>query len=206
MPGLSTEDRRSIRTALGTPDNTTVIIQASRFESWKGHLLNVTALKELGGNRRWEAWFVGGLQRESERKYVERVRHMVRALGLENRIRFLGQRADVPRLLAAADIHCQPNTGPEPFGIAFVEALAAQLPIVTTDLGASSEILDSSCSILVPPNNTASLARALALLIDSPAERRRLGSAGPQRAIFLSNPRTQTAKLAAVLDSLPRVA
>jgi glycosyltransferase involved in cell wall biosynthesis len=52
----------------------------------------------------------------------------VRDLRIADRVRFAGQRDDVPRLLAAADLHCQPNSSPEPFGVAFVEALAAGLP------------------------------------------------------------------------------
>ena len=48
----------------------------------------------------------------------------------------------VPRLMAAADIYCQPNTTPEPFGIAFVEALAAGVPVVTTAMGGPLEIVD----------------------------------------------------------------
>jgi glycosyltransferase involved in cell wall biosynthesis len=49
-------------------------------------------------------------------------------------------RSDVARLLAAADIHCQPNIGPEPFGITFIEALYAGLPLVTTSIGGAIEM------------------------------------------------------------------
>jgi len=204
--GLSEEHRGAVRAELGTPDGTTVIIQASRFETWKGHTHTITALKELGDTRLWEAWFVGGLQRPSETKYLDRLRQAVRDFKLESRVRFLGQRSDVPRLLAAADIYCQPNTAPEPFGVAFVEALAAELPVVATRLGASLEILDSTCAILVAPENTSALSAALKYLIDSPSDRKRLGSVGPARAKFLSSPQTQAAKLAALIESLPRAA
>ena len=66
-------------------------------------------------------------------------------------MRWLGQRRDVPELLAAADIYCQPNVGAEPFGIVFVEALYTGLPVVTTALGGALEIIDASCGVLVPP-------------------------------------------------------
>jgi len=204
--GSAEEHREAVRAELATPPGTTVIIQASRFESWKGHSDTITALRELGDGRRWEAWFVGGMQRESEAKYVDRLRQAVRDFQLESRVRFLGQRSDVPRLLAAADIYCQPNTAPEPFGVAFVEALAAKLPVVATGLGASLEILDSTCAILVAPENTSALSAALKFLIDSPSARKRLGAVGPSRAKLISSPQVQAAKLAAVIESLPSAA
>ena len=73
----------------------------------------------------------GGAQRSHEAVYLAELRQAADRAGIGDRVRFLGQRTDVPDLLAAADVFCQPNTGPEPFGIAFVEALYAGLPVVT---------------------------------------------------------------------------
>ena len=85
-----------------------------------------------------------------------------------------------PRLLAAADIHCQPNTAPEPFGLAFVEALHAGLPVVTSDLGGAREIVHARCGVLVRAGDVAALGAALQALIDdrraaAPARGRRPG-------------------------------
>ena len=74
---------------------------------------------------------------------------MATELGISDRVRFAGQRDDVPGLLAAADVFCQPNTGPEPFGIAYVEALWSRLPVVATQFGGAQEIVDDSCGLLV---------------------------------------------------------
>jgi glycosyltransferase involved in cell wall biosynthesis len=115
-------------------------------------------------------------------------------------MRFLGPRTDVPRLLAAADIHCQPNTGPEPFGIAFVEALYAGLPVVTTALGGALEIVDDRCGILVPPDDASALTAALASLIREPSRRKELGHGGVARAKELCDPVTQLPQLYEVLQ------
>ncbi len=98
-------------------------------------------------------------------------------------------------MLAAADIHCQPNTGPEAFGIAFVEALYAGLPVVTTAIGGALEVVEDTCGILVAPSSPASLARALSRLIGGDELRRRLGSAGPARARHLCDPAQQLARI-----------
>src|SRR5207302_1246255 len=105
-------------------------------------------------------------------------------------------------LLAAADIHCQPNTGPEPFGITFIEALYAGLPVVTTGIGGALEIVDGSCGILVEPGDPAALAAALGRLIEDRDLRARLGAAGPARAAALCEPRAQLQTLAHALTKL----
>ena len=45
-------------------------------------------------------------------------------------MRFLGERRDVPLVMRAADVFCQANDGPEPFGIVFAEALLSGVPVV----------------------------------------------------------------------------
>ncbi|WP_223642296.1 glycosyltransferase family 4 protein [Corallococcus sp. EGB] len=184
---LTASERASLRSELGADASDVVIVHASRMQEWKGQRLLLEALGRLRQVPRWTAWFAGGAQRSEEAAYEEGLKAQASALGLGDRVRFLGQRSDVARLLRAAEVHCQPNTGPEPFGLAFVEALYAGLPVVTTALGGPLEIVDASCGVLVPPTPEA-LARALRSLIDDEAVRRRLGSGGPARARVLSDP------------------
>ena len=80
------------------------------------------------------------------------------SLGIADRVRFVGQRADVPQLMAAADIFCQPTRAPEPFGLVFVEALSQSLPVVTFAMGGPAEIVDETCGVLLPPGRTDELA------------------------------------------------
>jgi glycosyltransferase involved in cell wall biosynthesis len=114
-------------------------------------------------------------------------------------VRWLGERGDVPRLLAAADLLCQPNLGPEPFGITFVEAMYAGIPVVAAAHGGSLEIVTPETGLLVPPNDPAATADALARLIDDASLRARLGAAGPARARELSDPERQMSRLHDVL-------
>ena len=111
-------------------------------------------------------------------------------LGIADRVRFLGERQDVAKLLHAADIFCQPNIAPEPFGISFAEALAAGLPVVTTNMGGATEIVDNTCGFLVD-NNVAAVAYSLRKLIESSALRAELGSKGPQKMERLCRSKNQ---------------
>ena len=208
-PDVSQADRAAVRAELSATPEAAVVIQVGRMEEWKGHRLHLNALARLAGvpgvsdgGSRWTCWIVGGAQRAHEARYLEALRAEAAALGIGSRVNFLGQRGDVARLLAAADIHCQPNTGPEPFGITFIEALYAGLPVVTTAIGGALEIVDGSCGILTEPNDPAALAEALGRLIEDRELRARLGAAGPARATALCEPRAQLQALARALTSL----
>ncbi len=191
LPG----NRGALRAALGTPEDATVVVQASRLEAWKGHALHLRALGLLGHLPGWVCWIVGGAQRPSELKYFKTLQMMATELGISDRVRFAGQRDDVPGLLAAADVFCQPNTGPEPFGIVYVEALWSRLPVVATRFGGAQEIVDDSCGLLVAPGDHRALAASLERVIRDRDLRRTLGNAGPARARRLCDPATQMGAL-----------
>lgn len=195
--------RSSVRAALNTPEQDTIIIQVSRLEEWKGQMQLLDALARLTHLPGWTCWQVGGPQRRSEVSYFERLQNRAVDLGISNRVRFTGARRDVPDLLAAADIHCQPNSGPEPFGLAFIEALYSALPVVTTAFGGALEILDSSCAVLVPVGDPDALSDALEGLIRNPLRRHRLGANGPARAACISGPSGRLRELCRSLAVLP---
>jgi glycosyltransferase involved in cell wall biosynthesis len=197
---LNPADRQALRRSLKTPDEAAVIVQTSRMEPWKGHHLLLEALGQLADVPHWVCWIAGSAQRSKEFAYERILHERVIELGLAERIRFLGQRSDVARLLAAADIFCQPNTGAEPFGVALIEAMHAGLPVVTTATGGPLEILNEACSILVRPNDASSLAAQLDILLRDEALRHRLGAAGRRRAIVLCDPRTQLQRLQAIIQ------
>ncbi len=196
-PPPAPEARRAARAELGIFDDSVLIVQASRMQAWKGHDRLLRALARLSGPTIWFGVFIGGAQRPAERAYRAKLEEEARALGVTARVRFLGQRDDVPRLLCAADIHCQPNAEPEPFGISFVEALQAGLPTVTFDMGGPREIVTREVGKLV--KTEAELARALDELVNDAALRRTFGAAGPERARALCDPRARIHDLAAVL-------
>ncbi len=148
---LSAELRSRLRGELNTPGDAVVIIQVSRMESWKGHDLLLDAAAQMRRDLSWVIWFVGGTQRKEEQIYLAALKSKANTLGVADRIRFVRQRADVPHLMAAADIFCQPNRAPEPFGLVFVEALSQALPVVTFAMGGPAEIVDETCGVLLPP-------------------------------------------------------
>ena len=194
--------RAEVRAELDTPEGDVVIVQASRMEPWKGHRLHLEALETLHQVGGWTCWLAGGARRPHERRHLAAMRELAERLGIAHRVRFLGERDDVPRLMAAADVLCQPNLGPEPFGIAFVEGMHAGLPVVATALGGVREVVDPTCGVLVPPDDARALGEALRELVVDARLRQRLGEAGRARAGALCDPRRQAQALEALLRAV----
>ncbi len=193
------------RAELETPDDAVVIIQVSRMESLKGHARHLKALKLLKDIPNWVCWQVGGPQRAEEFEYFDSLRALAAELGIQERVRFVGQRTDVNRLLAASDIYCQPNTSPDSFGISLVEALHFGLPVVTTAIGGAAEIVDETCGVLVFTGDATSLSRTLRKLIDDNDSRKQLGTNGPARALALCDPANQINRFHETIQALLQV-
>ncbi len=194
--------RQSMRRSLGSSDATKVILQVSRMEAWKGQRVLLEALGRMQANRNWELWLAGGAQRPSEIAYETELKNLASKLGIVERVKFLGHRTDVPNLMAAADLFCQPNVSPEPFGIVFVEALYASLPVISSNFGGVSEIVDDSCGLLVTPNDPDSLAEYLSKLLNDETRCRQLALAGPAKAKRLCDPISRLKQLANTLESV----
>jgi len=193
-------DRDLARAALNIGPETVLILQASRLDPYKGHRLHLEALARVGLDFAWHALFVGSAQpaREGYARSLETLRD---TLGLAKRVEFLGHRSDIAELMTAADIFCHPNIGPEPFGMVFVEAMLAGLPVVATQMGGAEEILCDGGGLLVAPKRPP-LARALRRLIANREEREAMGRKGQEIAKQRYTMKSATDGLAAALSQL----
>ena len=106
---------------------------------------------------------------------------MVTDLGLDRVVRLLGQRSDVPALLAASDIFCLPSTM-DPFALVYIEAMRAGLPVVALRSGGVPElVVEGSTGLLSYPGDHDALTANIATLVDQPDLRRQYGAAGIAR-------------------------
>lgn len=101
--------------------------------------------------------------------YRDSLEALTNTLGLEDRVRFLGQRSDVSDLLAQADIFVHLPDWAEGFGITVIEAMAAGLPCVVNDRGALPEIVEDGISgRVVKAGDSEGLQKTLKVLWDAP--------------------------------------
>lgn len=125
---------------------------------------------------------VGDDRLSGDRDFMPSLVQLVGSLGLEDVVRFIGYRSDVPAVMAGLDIVAVPSWE-EPFGRVVVEALASARPVVATAAGGIPEIVEHGrTGLLVPPRNPAALATALVALCRKPDLRATLGACGPQAA------------------------
>lgn len=103
-----------------------------------------------------------------------------RCLGLQNQVTFLGDRTDIPRLLAAADtfVLCSRQ---EALGLALLEAMACRVPVVATQVdGITEALVDGESGLLCPPRPH-EVARRIVTLLRAPRSAREMGQAGHRR-------------------------
>lgn len=115
----------------------------------------------------------------NERAALER---RILQLGLGDRVRLLGNRNDVPALLAEADVFVLSSVGEGMPGVV-LEAMASSLPVVATRVGGTGElVVDGETGTLVAPSDPDALAAAIDAYVRDPALRQRHGKAGRARA------------------------
>lgn len=203
-PSFDPARRPAKREAHGASPETVVITLAARLERGKGHAVLLDVLASLRDRPGWAAWIVGGAERRSADIYRAELERRANEARIADRVHFLGQRDDVASLLWASDIYCQPNTQPEPFGLSFIAALYAGLPVVTTDLGGAREIVTPACGMLVPAGDAAALRSALERMMGEADLRERLRAAAPARAAALCAPGAAVQRLSEVLGGVVR--
>jgi len=171
---LPEEKQEELKKKLGIPSDSVVISCVANLRPVKGHEFLIDAvsiLKELN----FSVLIIGeGPLRDTLIKYTHEK-------GLNNKIHFLGQRLDIPELLAITDIFVLPSLF-EGMPLSLMEAMASGLPVVSTDVGGVSElVVDGETGFLVPPRNSAALAEKIKTLIDDKALSKAMGVKGQER-------------------------
>jgi glycosyltransferase involved in cell wall biosynthesis len=167
--------RQATRAAEGLDPAAPLLLAAAALVRRKGLDVLIEALARLRGRGLEPALWIAG--EGPERARLER---LARAHELSARLRFLGQRRDVPDLLCACDALVLPSRR-EGLGVAALEAMALARPVVASRAGGLREAVDHErTGLLVPPGDPEALADALARLLGDPELRRRLGEAGPR--------------------------
>jgi len=153
------------------------LLWVNRLDEQKGFRAAVDAFALLAP-RFPDLWFVVAGD-GADRNIVDRLAPEIRA-----RVEMLGTMPHerLPRLYASADVFCAPAIGQESFGIVLVEAMAAGVPVVASDIPGYREVLPSACGDLVPAGEANALAEAIGNWLQDPARAAQAAKAGPAAA------------------------
>lgn len=163
-------DKATLRKELGIPPQAFAIVNAGRFIYDKGQDVLLQAFPKLP--RQAELYYVGDTSTPFGQTIVSHVH--------DPRIHFLGYRNDLPRILPAFDLYAL-NSRREACPVGMIEACAAKLPIVASEIGGIPEIIANGKSgILVPPDDSDELASAISLLMRDPAKAAQFGTEARQ--------------------------
>ncbi len=159
------------------PAGPVTVIFASRLLWEKGVGTFVEAARLLGGcNSAARFAVVGDTKRSNPRSVPEET---LQGWVAEGTIEWWGRRSDMPGVLAASHIFCLPTAYGEGVPKVMLEAAAAGLPIVASNIAGCREVVQPGVNgLLVPPNNPEALAVALRGLVEEASERRRMGQNG----------------------------
>lgn len=190
-------DREGVRAEFGFPADAPLVLFAGRLAPQKRvrDLLKALDLVQIV-EPDMRAVIVGD---GPERAYLERIAH---AYDLTARLRFLGHRDDVPRLMAAADIVVLPSEY-EGLPNVVMEAMALSKPVVATEAPGTTElVVNGATGVLVPIGQVPDLAREIRDLIRDPDRARALGQAGRARVVAEFQARAMIARFAALYEKL----
>ncbi len=181
--------RAAARERLGLDADDLVLAVIAQITPWKGQrdaLEIVDALRNRHPRVRLlivgEAKFVARATRYDNERYLAELRELERVRGLEPHVRWLGERRDVPALLAAVDVLLAPSWE-EPFGRIVVEAMAMGCLVAATSVGGPAEIVsDGVDGLLLAPRQPWRWAEALQAVLADSAAVERIRSSAPSAA------------------------
>lgn len=171
-PPVRPETRAALRRELGVPAGSICVGSVGRLDPVKDQATLLRTMASLAASGLDAVCLLVG--DGPERPSLTR---LAGDLGLRERVRFLGSRRDVPRLLPAFDLFVQASLS-EALPNALLEGLGAGLPVVATAVGGTLDVVRPEVGLLVPPADPAAMALAVLRLARDPELRHRLGTAG----------------------------
>jgi len=185
---LITEDSEMLNVSASLPRNgnhETIFGYAARIEVGKGPLVLADALAKLRQHRQDVHVRLAGTG-----PTVKEVKARARQLGLNGSWEFVGSyegSVGCSAFMRTLDVFVLPSFA-EGTSKSVIEAMANGLPIITTNVGGSPDLLPPGAGILIPPGDSAALANAMQCLASNPALRKHMGQAARDRYLQLFAP------------------
>lgn len=160
--------RAEVRRELGIAEGATVFGSAARHHPNKNHVGLVQAFGAVTQGREDAVLLLAGRGVDSANRHLAEA---VASLGAASKIRLLGERSDMARLMNGMDFYVSASRWSESFPLVLGEAMATKVPCIATDLGDCAYIVGETGKV-IEADNAESLEKALAWALDTSAEER----------------------------------
>jgi glycosyltransferase involved in cell wall biosynthesis len=175
--GEGEKQRTKKRKELGVPPDSLVIGYVGWLIPIKGVTYLVSAMAKIAEKYPKSILVLVGKGDDKGEEEIKLKEQAERA-GLTDKVLFLGWRPDVDKIIGCFDIFVLPSLN-EGMGRVLVEAMAARLPIVASSVGGIPDLIkDGKNGLLVPPEDSSALEKAISALLEDKAQRKRMGEAG----------------------------
>lgn len=179
-PESSTSELFDIRKNLFLAQpNEIILALVGRISRWKGQMILLDAFNNLvQKNENIKLVFVGAPPPNQE-KFQEDLEERITSFKLNDKVLIIPFQNEIHKIWQAIDIAVVPSTEPEPFGMVAIEAMLAHKPIVASNHGGLTEIIENNATgFLVTPNSVQDLVIALEKLIQNELLRKEMGEKG----------------------------
>jgi glycosyltransferase involved in cell wall biosynthesis len=213
-PGVDTQrfhpgvDGVRVRFEAGIAQNAPVVALIARFQDVKGHDVFQAMARQVALQIPEARFIVAGenMQSDADNIYKQRILETAKKDRLlRNRLTYLGFRADVERVIGAADVVvCSSHF--EGYGVVNIEAMACAKPVVSTNRGGPSEtVVNGETGYLVPPGDEAALAARVIELLHDAGLRQRMGAAGRTRVEAMFSAESNGAQFTRAVEKILNV-
>ncbi|MHA1829480.1 MAG: glycosyltransferase family 4 protein [Candidatus Heimdallarchaeaceae archaeon] len=200
-----TKSPAEIKCEFGLDCSTFLIGLVANFQEWKGHITVVNAIAEIKEKYpNVVCLLVGDISKVKEdQMYFYSVKREIESRGLNKNVIITGFREDIANIINALDILVHSSIRPEPFGRVIIEAMSLGKPVIATNIGGPSEIIENEISgVLVPPQDVITLSCKIIELMNDHFMREQIGQRAKKRVIKEFNIWKYSEKVTSIYNSL----
>ncbi|HWZ51829.1 MAG TPA: glycosyltransferase [Granulicella sp.] len=201
---MSEEEKAKKREELGVPESAFVVSSVGQITPRKGQYELIRAFAAARLHIPEAILLVCGaplFNNDKDEEYLEKLKHQIDILGLQQYVRLLGQRRDAIQIIGASDLYVLSSLR-EPYALTIIEAMAVGTPVLATDCGGPREIIrDGIDGQIVKPGDDRAMCEAIVRLANDPARRSRYAAV----ALSLKDRLSQSAYFGAWCEIYGRV-
>jgi glycosyltransferase involved in cell wall biosynthesis len=195
-------DKVEAKCRVGAPEGTPLALMLANLAPHKGQETAIRAIAALARRGIAATCWLAGVERGPGEGYADRLSALIDELGVGDRVRLLGFRADAPDLLRAADLFLLPSTC-EGLPLSIVEAQATKVPVLAAPTAGIPEVVaDGETGFLIAADDAEGYADRIAMLLDDGALHRRVAESAYAQALRESTWRSFCGRMLELYDLL----